>query len=175
MKTREIADALNVDVSVIQKRVKALFPEKVQQGVVSDFNEEEVQLIKNYASRGNCGLEATVRHQTYDIGTVLQSSLTEIDQQLIIAKAMQIIQGKIKHLQEENKRLDIQLEQNKQWYTVKRVMLLTGEKFDWRPIKNYSLASKIDIKKVFDQNYGFINAYHIDAWRAVYPEVDIDG
>ena len=30
-----------------------------------------------------------------------------------------------------------------------------------------------EVKKIFDANYGSINAYHKDVWEAVYPDYEL--
>jgi prophage antirepressor-like protein len=65
----------------------------------------------------------------------------------------------------------VQLDESKQWYTIKRMAKLTGRNwrsFDWRKLKNTSDYLGYPIRKIFDANYGEVNAYHIDVWRQEY-------
>lgn len=69
--------------------------------------------------------------------------------------------------------LQIALSESKEWYSVIRMNKLNGrrdrdEYFDWKPLKKASAFLGYEIKKVFDQNYGKINAYHRDVWEEVY-------
>lgn len=69
--------------------------------------------------------------------------------------------------------LQIALSESKEWYSVIRMNKLNGrrerdEYFDWKPLKKASASLGYEIKKVFDQNYGKINAYHRDVWEEVY-------
>ena len=41
-------------------------------------------------------------------------------------------------------------------------------KFDWRIVKKESEKLGKEIKRVFDQNYGEVNAYHISVWENLY-------
>lgn len=43
-----------------------------------------------------------------------------------------------------------------------------GMSFDWRMLKRESERLCIEVKKVFDQNYGGVNAYHKDVWESLY-------
>lgn len=43
-----------------------------------------------------------------------------------------------------------------------------GMLFDWRMLKRESERLGIEVKKVFDQNYGEVNAYHKDVWESLY-------
>lgn len=66
-------------------------------------------------------------------------------------------------------KLEIELDKSKEWITVKRAeMLCHGQKFNWRELKSTSIEMGYDIKKVFDENYGKINAYHRDVWQETY-------
>lgn len=68
--------------------------------------------------------------------------------------------------------LSKQLDKAKDFATVKRVEKATGQKYKWKPLKDYSVENKFPVNKVFDANYGDINSYHADAWYEVYG-VDI--
>lgn len=65
-------------------------------------------------------------------------------------------------------KLAIQLEKSEQWFTIKRVEIMQGKKFNWRELKRTSLEMGYSIKKAFDANYGHVKAYHKDIWRQVY-------
>lgn len=70
-------------------------------------------------------------------------------------------------------KLQVELDESKQWASVKRMeMAYHGQKFNWRMVKNASAELGLDVKEVFDANYGTVNAYHAEAWRAAYA-VDI--
>lgn len=64
--------------------------------------------------------------------------------------------------------LAIQLDESAEFATVKRMQMLYGGTYSWRPLKECSEAIGQPIQKVFDANYGEVNAYHRDAWIAVY-------
>ena len=44
-------------------------------------------------------------------------------------------------------------------------------KYDWRKLKVASEKTGREVKKVFDANFGVINAYHEDAWEEAYQEI----
>ena len=44
-------------------------------------------------------------------------------------------------------------------------------KYDWRKLKVASEKTGHEVKKVFDANFGAVNAYHEDAWKEVYLEI----
>lgn len=64
--------------------------------------------------------------------------------------------------------LEIQLDESAEYATIKRMQILYGGTYSWRPLKDCSEAAGLDVKKVFDANYGEVNAYHREAWIAVY-------
>lgn len=63
----------------------------------------------------------------------------------------------------------IQLDASSKWFTVKRIAKLNNKNWkyfnNWRVLKNTSGILGYEIKKVFDANYGEVNAYHIDVWK----------
>ena len=75
----------------------------------------------------------------------------------------------VKEIEDKN----IQLQQTKEWYSIKRVAQIVNaswKDFNWRLLKLESKVQRYEVKKVFDANYGKVNAYHINVWKAVYPE-----
>ena len=53
--------------------------------------------------------------------------------------------------------------------SVKRVEGATGKSYEWRPLKNYSIANDLPLRKVPDANYSEgVNVYQAEAWMAVY-------
>lgn len=76
-------------------------------------------------------------------------------------------------VKEAVKPLEIELDKNKEWYSIKRVTKLMGGKYDWRKLKQASEDLGYDIERVFDKNYGTVNAYHIDVWNDIYPELEL--
>lgn len=68
--------------------------------------------------------------------------------------------------------LSKQLDKAKDYATVKRVEMVTGQKYNWRALKNYSIENNLAINEVFDANYGSVKSYHADVWYGVYS-VDI--
>ena len=74
----------------------------------------------------------------------------------------------------ELKEANIQLQKDKQWWSIKRVAIITNtswKDYSWKILKTASLETGHEVKKVFDANFGAVNAYHEDAWKEVYPEI----
>lgn len=77
-------------------------------------------------------------------------------------------------LEGERKALLIELDESREYYTVKRVAKMNGinwRDIEWKKLKNTSQAMECEVKRIFDANYGNVNAYHIDVWRHEYPHL----
>jgi Rha family phage regulatory protein len=80
---------------------------------------------------------------------------------------------KLVETETEKQNLQIELDEHKAWYSIKRICLLGHFKSSeaknlWRPLKKYSIANNYQIKGIFDANYGEVKTYHKDVWKAVY-------
>lgn len=78
--------------------------------------------------------------------------------------------------EQENERLQQELDYSKDWYSIKRVAAMNGvdwKTFNWRKLKEKSIELGYGVKKIFDANYGEVNTYHRDAWESAYPEYEI--
>lgn len=66
-------------------------------------------------------------------------------------------------------RLAIELDESRKWASIKRMeMAYHGQKFDWRILKEAAAEMGIAPRKIFDANYGTVNAYHADVWAEAY-------
>ena len=95
------------------------------------------------------------------------------DPDKVIERAQKILAARVAKLEIENSRLALELDQSKDYYTIKRVAKDNGVSwkiFSWRRLKNTSEYMQLEIKKVFDANYVKVNAYHTDVWEHEYPE-----
>lgn len=83
---------------------------------------------------------------------------------------------KYKEEKQEKERLQAELDYSKEWYSIKRVAKLNDiswKSISWRKLKQASADIGIGVKKIFDANYGEVNTYHIKAWEAAYPELEL--
>lgn len=77
-------------------------------------------------------------------------------------------------LVKDREALRVELDESKEYYTIKRVAKINGinwKSIDWRKLKNTSQAMEREVKRIFDANYGNVNAYHIEVWQFEYPEL----
>lgn len=68
----------------------------------------------------------------------------------------------------EAESLKVQLDESLSFASVKAVEIATGRKFNWHPLKKWSLANGLIIKTIPDPNFTEVKTYHKDAWLAVY-------
>lgn len=84
-------------------------------------------------------------------------------------------QEKIEQLELQTKTLEIELDKSHEWITIKKIA--HANKIDWKSLeykklKDVSIATGYLPKKVFDANFpNGVNAYHISAWKIVYPNL----
>lgn len=78
--------------------------------------------------------------------------------------------------EQENEKLQQEIDYSKDWYSIKRVAAMNGvdwKTFNWRKLKEKSIELGYGVKKIFDANYGEVNTYHRNVWEAAYPEYEI--
>lgn len=78
--------------------------------------------------------------------------------------------------EQENEKLQQELDYSKDWYSIKRVAAMNSvdwKTFNWRKLKEKSIELGYGVKKIFDANYGEVNTYHRDVWESAYPEYEI--
>ena len=74
----------------------------------------------------------------------------------------------------EIEELKTRLDASSKWLTIRRVARLNSMswlQFDWDKLKIASEQMDIPVRKIPDARYGAINTYHIDVFRAVFPEL----
>lgn len=68
----------------------------------------------------------------------------------------------------EVKKLQVALDLEMSYATVKKVEKMTGRKYNWRNLKKYCQDAGLGWNKAFDSNYGSVNSYPIEAWKNAY-------
>ena len=125
------------------------------------FKREVKEILKSVRRRGMYATEATI-----------DRILDDPDFGIRLLESLKAEKARARALEAEKAELSIQMDESMEWYTVKRVAMLNGINWrtvDWRALKDTSAALALEVKKVFDANYGEVNACHIDAWRHEYP------
>lgn len=169
MNVRAVAEAMGVSKDSVKNCIRRLFPNKMENGKETLLNEMEVACISKEL-KTNTYVNSQL---TYEAGSQVKNTETyaEIMANLVEAekKAMAFIQQENERLALEKEQLKIQLDESKKWYSVKRMEKLNPEmSFSWQLLKKKSEELGISPKKVFDENYGEVNAYHKDVWENIY-------
>ena len=80
------------------------------------------------------------------------------------SQAMNTASQKVK----EVKKLQLALDLEMSYATVKKVEKATGRKYNWQNLKKYCESAGLCWNKAFDSNYGSVNSYPAEAWKNVY-------
>lgn len=171
MTVAEVANAMGVSKDTVRNCIKRVFPNKVQNGKQTFLNEKEVACISKE-------LKSNVKvteQLTFEAGSKVKNSTTELE---VISNALDAFKAledlynqKILGLQTERDNLKIQLDESKEWYSIKRMQKLNpDEDFSYSLLKKESIKLGYPIKKVFDMNYGEVNSYHRDVWESLYSD-----
>jgi DNA-binding transcriptional regulator GbsR (MarR family) len=171
MTTKELAEVLGVSVDTVSRAAsKVLEPSAVLRRVVNGGNskvytEEQATLIKQ---------EIQKHHNL--ASRQIDNATTILEKQMVIAQAIQysneiiaMLQAENSTLKEDNENLQIELDQSKEYITIKRMEKLNPKHhFNWRLLKRESERLHKPSKETFDQNYGTVKAYHVDVWESLY-------
>lgn len=171
MTTKELAEVLGVSVRTVQQTVEKLGLAKVLSQVkirgqnAFVYTEKQATLIKQEIQKHHNLASRQVDNAT-----------TILEKQMVIAQAIQysneiiaMLQAENNTLKEDNENLQIELDQSKEYITIKRMEKLNPKQhFNWRLLKRESERLHKPSKETFDQNYGTVKAYHIDVWESLY-------
>lgn len=67
----------------------------------------------------------------------------------------------------------LQLDESKEWYSIKRYAKehrMNWRKISWRALKAISAEHDLEVKKIFDGNYGQVNLYHRKAFSILFGD-----
>lgn len=174
MTVKQVANALQVSDRLVSKRVKELFPEKVVNGKTTYLTEKEVTAVKLRIQENSSIATSNDRSRLVNMPkTTLEKKMLVQQAILILNEEIEELKQENNQLQIENKNLHIELDEEKSWYSVKRVKIMgflndIPARKMWSPLKKWSIENDYQIKTIFDANYGSIKTYHKDAWKAVY-------
>ena len=105
----------------------------------------------------------------YSVQETPQTYIEALEAHLAAEKEKARLKEENRLLLEDKTELEVKLDEAKEWYSIKRMEKLNPpHKFNWRELKAESLRMGKEIKKVFDQNYGEVNAYHSSVWESLY-------
>lgn len=174
MTTKQVAEALHCDIKTVRENAKKCLPNKViAHGKPTFWTEKEVTVLLDFMKRNNNRTDLTCT-------TVVQVASTSLTPALKLKKALELaqeayeeelerIKAETARITQERDGLQIKLDTSKEWASVKRMESLNpNRKFNWRVLKAKAVEMGVEIKKVFDQNYGEINSYHKSVWESCY-------
>ncbi|MGL5125431.1 MAG: Rha family transcriptional regulator [Fusobacteriaceae bacterium] len=98
----------------------------------------------------------------------IENKQLEITKSYISDKKTATAMNTASRLSKENVKLEIELDKNKNYSTIKRMEIVTGLKFNWRLLKETSNNLNIKMIDTFDSNYGTVKSYHKDVWIEAY-------
>lgn len=166
MTTREVAEQLNCATNTIRENAKKCLPNKrFGNGKQTFWTESEITVLLDFMKNNQ------VKNKQLSVN--LSKTSTSLSPALRIRNAMIEMQSayeeELARIENEKKALQITLDQAKEWFSIKRMEKLNpGIHFDWRLLKNETERLNKPVKKVFDQNYGEVNAYHISVYESLY-------
>ena len=92
---KEVAEKLNVSTDLIKKRIREIFPDKMQNGKTTYLSQKEVTIIK-------LRIQENSSLSTYDDRNRLsEMPQTELEQNMVVIQAMTILHQRNKSLQAE--------------------------------------------------------------------------
>ncbi len=155
--------------STMDYKLTASFAKKLAMSSHTERGEQ----ARNYFIK----VEEKLKEQTLNEKQKLPTTYKEALKQLLVqVEENEKLEAEKLEIEKDKNRLEIELDYNKQWYTVKRVATLNNiswKQIDWKKLKAKSYELGYAIHKIFDANYGHVNSYHYRVWRAVYPEYKI--
>lgn len=163
MTVKEVSEVLKVSDRTVRRHAKELG--LTENGITTDLCQNEITEIKKRIEKSG----------RTDLDNVVQVSNISTDIEMM-QKANEVVlwmQSKLMQISKENESLKIELDQEKSWYSVKRIKAL-GYLPDmkvhdiWRPLKKWCIENNRQTRAIHDANYGEVKTYHSDAWKAVY-------
>lgn len=92
MTVREISDAMGVPDRTVRESVKRMFPNKGKPGVAYQLTEKEVAVVSADLKRAH----------NVDLASSRQVVMTELEENMIVAQAVQLLQTRIARLEQES-------------------------------------------------------------------------
>lgn len=158
-----------VEALYAEEILKALKRYQLRNSAPNALKDKETAVSGNISVIQNKAARQTI-DSLMDNPDTLQLMLTasiERQQKLLLENSQ--LKESNKALSLEKETLQIALDESKEWYSVKRMEKLNhGKRFSWKLLRNESRRLGVPVKKVFDQNYGEVNAYHISVWESLY-------
>ena len=111
------------------------------------------------------------KHGAYIEKDIIDQWIDDPDYGIRLLSALKKERDAKKQAEKKVEHLETQLGFTTEYASIKRVSIALGKKekdYDWRLLRNESLAQGKEMPKVEDANYHQVNTYHADVWKAVY-------
>ena len=146
-------------------------------GVVMHYaTQGKPEAIKTLANIGEAGMKAYLYHMAgyvMEAKPAVPQTYLEALEALVASEKSRLLEvaahERTQTLLEEKR---LQLDESREYLSIKRVAAFNGiswKDLSWRTLKGTGLP----FRKIFDANYGEVNAYHHTAWEQVYPELEL--
>ena len=132
--------------------------------------------LKNYRVLAKAGIRAYIYHMAgyvMEAKPAVPQTYLEALKALVVSEEARLLEvaahERTQTLLEEKR---LQLDESREYLSIKRVAAFNGipwKDLSWRTLKGTGLP----FRKIFDANYGEVNAYHHTAWEQVYPELEL--
>lgn len=201
MTVKEVANALGVSDEAVRKHARDLgydlrcgcsieFDEKDVAKISASFKDGKLPNRHNIVSvtdfdtvfnRSNNASVIKTRQNIpctrLEVMTRLTKDLNSLTNDDLLKVTLNGMHTLLDRLTQENKSLKETLGVYNNFVTALRVEIINKDRFnakkDWRKVYQYCKENNLEIKKIPDARYGHVNAYPLDAWYKVYPELDL--
>lgn len=175
--TGDIAKLLATSNKIVLENAKKCLPNKrIENGKTTYWTKEEVTILVDWMNKNPNTNTNDLYVERKGVSTELTPAL-KIRQAMLLMKegydeelAIQKQRAEIAELTADN--LRIELDEAKEWYSVKRMQKLNPTKDIssqiWRELKRESDSLGKEPVAVFDANYGKVNAYHKSVWESLF-------
>jgi len=116
------------------------------------------------------GYSAKLRMKIIDRLEELENSIKPLS----LIDSTKLLIAMLEDEQRISEELRLNLDESKQWFSIKRVAFCNDVKWttlSWRNLKHHGVLNGKEPRKVFDSNFGEINVYHRSTWSAIYPNL----
>lgn len=182
MSSLEIADLTGKQHAHVMRDIRNMFEElEIDEskfgGIYLDTYKREkpcYQLDRNLTLTLVSGYNTKMRHlivtrwQELEAGGQPMTRLEAAKYQVKLIEELEAKEAEIRQLEEDKQDLKITLDEAEQWSSIKRQEMIHNKSFKWQGLKQWHTQKKVPMKRVFDQNYGHVNAYSAEAWEDVY-------
>ena len=187
----KLAELCGVDQSTISKHISKT-RHTLNLNEINQIHEESVELVighyafdsqrpnevalKTYRTLAKAGVRAYLYHMAgyvMEAKPAVPQTYLEALKALVASEESRLLEvaahERTQTLLEEKR---LQLDESREYLSIKRVAAFNGiswKDLSWRTLKGTGLP----FRKIFDANYGEVNAYHHTAWEQVYPELEL--